>query len=154
MHQKDGMRSAILILCFVVALSGFGAERRAMSVEELARSLKESYVQRDPSVFLSHYYTNGSPPDVREAITNSIAANWGVGKWVVKNVRVHSISDYQPTTGVPSEFNGKKLEWLIPPSHWIILETELPKDGSLSGQMKIELAVAKKDERWWIVGVR
>ena len=139
---------------FLSCLACHGADKGADSVDELAKIVRTSYEKKDPATFLRHYYTTGSPPDVTAAITNSIASSWGQGKWVVTGVETLPFSKYQPTTGVPGEFNAKKLAWLAPPTHWIILRADLPKDGPATGSIKFEMAVFEKDKQWWLVGVR
>ncbi len=141
---------ALLVTC----LACRGADKGAASVDELAKTLRASYEKKDHATFLRNYYTAGSPAEVVTAITNSIAAAWGQGKWIVTGVEVLPFAKYQPTTGVPGEFDGKKLAWLATPTHWIILKTELPKDGAATGSMKFEMAAFEKDKQWWLVGVR
>jgi hypothetical protein len=46
------------------------------------------------------------------------------------------------------------VAWLAAPTHWIILKTELPKDGAATGIMKFEMAAFEKDKRGWLIGVR
>lgn len=132
----------------------FGVDKGPISVEELASRLRHSYQQKNAADFLNNYYVEGTPKDLLSGITNSIAANWGQGKWVVESVRVIPFSEYKPTTAVPGEINGKKLKWLIPPSHWIILAAKMPKDDPLQGGIKIELAAVRHNDRWWVIGVR
>jgi hypothetical protein len=141
---------AVLVSCF----AGYGAEKGAGSVEELVKVVRVSFEKRYPEMLLRHFYVKGSPAEVSAAITNSIRTIWGEGKWTATTVEAVRFAEYQSTTGVPGAFNGKKLEWLAPPTHWIVLKAEAPKDEAAKGNMKVEFAVAEREKEWWLLGVK
>ena len=151
MHYK------IIITVLVTCFCCYGAEKGAGSVEQLVKIVRTSYEKKDPATLLRHFYVKGSPAEVSAAITNTIRTVWGEGKWAVTGVEAVPFAKYEPTTGVPGAFNGKKLEWLAPPTHWIILKGELPKETkeeAASGSLKVEFAVAEIEKEWWLLGVR
>ena len=149
------MRGAVFIAVLVTCFGCYGAEKGARSLEELVKVVRTSYEKKDPANLLRHFYVKGSPAEVSAAITNTIRMIWGEGRQALTTVEAVPFAGYQSTTGVPGAFNGKKLEWLTPPTHWIILKAELPKqEPAADGTLKVEFAVAAIEKEWWLLGVR
>jgi hypothetical protein len=150
-------RAAVAMIAIQCGGCGRNVPWTPATLESLSGSLKASYEGGDTNALIAQIATNSVPPILLEAMKQSLLLPVSLGKVEVQTVRSYAVSEYQPTTGVPGVYEGKRLRWAVMPTHWIVLETSChplrqAESGRLSTKIKMEFAVAEIDGRWRIIG--
>jgi hypothetical protein len=87
-----------------------------------------------------------------------LLSGFGAGKLKVKNINLVRFSDLGSDVELSGQVNGRKLKWLVQPTHWIVLEAEPPSDNQWSSNdiplshVQMRYAVAEIKGTWWFIG--
>ena len=139
---------------FLLSLGGCGdpPHRGVATPEALEQALKEAYESGDTKRTFSYFYIEGSPKEVQDVMKNLIGG-FGSGKLKIQKVEFIPFSDYfSITTEMPGRIDGKKLKWLLQPTHWVVLSAaDLSKNPDGLSDATLHYPVAQIQGAWWIV---
>jgi len=124
------------------------------TLEEITKAVQTACQTRHAEALTAMSQTQGEPPELTAAIKPMLKAMLGNTNVSVSEVKTVEFANYETDREMPGEFNEKPLEYLVPPSHWILVTMASPEGKQPKINLKLTLPTAKIDGKWMLVGAR
>jgi len=145
------MKIAILVITCLFALAPFLSAQD--TVDELAKAIQTSFEKKSPEALGKLRYTKDGPEDLTKAMQPMLQLASKPDLEVPKPV-VHKVADYTPKMELPGSINGKPLEYLVKPTHWIELPLSSAPDANPQVSLKLVFPAAEVEGKWQIPGMK
>lgn len=144
----------VLVACRPAATNSTASSAGHSTLEEITKAVQNACNVHDADALTAMSQTQGQPPELTAAVRpmlNAMLNNTNLKAGEVKSVE---FAKYEPDQELPGEFNDKPLEYLVPPSHWILVEMASPEGQQPKIKLKLTLPTAQVDGKWVLAGAR
>jgi hypothetical protein len=151
------MKHVGLIVCLILSVSCTQQTKDGCkSLPELQNAIRSAYETGDGNRLIELTYEGKTPAKLKEARDSFLcSARFGLGESTLESCSVYELSEYTSKTSLPGTFEGRKLEWCFPPTHWIVLKTSrTSKGGQSKSTFTLECAVGKRNGYWFVAGTK
>jgi hypothetical protein len=124
------------------------------TLEEITKAVQTACEARNADALMAISQTQGEPPELTAAIKPMFKAMLSNTNVSVSEVKAVEFATYETDRELPGEFNDKPLEYLVPPSHWILVTMSSPEGKQPKINLKLTFPTAKIDGKWMLVGAR
>ncbi|EMB15333.1 secreted protein [Rhodopirellula europaea 6C] len=168
------MRSLLAILSAIALLVGTGCNsasdklssenqllpdredtgnRQNPELEDLVASVRNALESREADRLQRLFYTESQPEDLTAVFQQQIKSLVHNDKLALREIQVCEFAEHEPDPPLPGEFNGSKLEFLRPPTHWIIANMG-GVDGKATISLELTFPATKIENHWMLLGSR
>jgi hypothetical protein len=122
----------------------------AASITELTNALYVARSQADVDAFFKYYYTPAVAPDELASAKNWVRGHWedaqGLAGKAVASMKVCLTSEYPYANVELLGKNRRKLQWVAPPTHFLVFENQDASDE--------HFALLEKGHRWFLASAK
>ena len=123
------------------------------TVEQLSEKIEAVNKAKSVESLKALRFTKGEPKELSEAMDAMIEL-FGRKDLDASEPEIHVFAERTPNPPLPGSFQGKELEYLVPPTHWIVVKLSSPEGKQPKLSFVLTLPVATVDGVWRILGVR
>lgn len=145
MPMRKSLPALLAMLLMPMALSA------AETLEELTSAVKKACENHDADGLSALCYREGQPEELT-AFAKPIF-QFTAGKKDLQ-ISVKSVAFDQHKSELPGEFQGKPLEFLVKPTHWILIHKATAEGENPKMEFNSTFAAAKVKDQWKLIGVR
>ncbi len=125
----------------------------AKTTMELVDALEASLDTRSVDEIKNLRYTKGEPEELAKPLFKMLDLVKDESLHATKPV-IHAAKDYKPRVDLPGIYQGRKLDHLVIPSHWIVFKLSTLEGANPKFSVDVILPVAKVDDKWQIIGTK
>lgn len=123
------------------------------TVEELSEKIEVASKEKSIKSLTDLRFTTGEPKEL-SSIMDAMFALFGQKRLHASKPMIYSVEDYTPKQKLPGSFQGRELEYLVPPTHWIVVTLSSADEEQLTINVKLTIPTAKIDGVWRILGAK
>ena len=135
---------------FLLSLSLFasGQETLIELTEEIDLAVKANSTEKLEALF----YDEGEETEVSKAYKLMLGVLTNE-EFNAEKAIAHKVEDHTPPMELPGNYMGKDLEYLVKPTHWILIKLKNEKGGAKM-KFTITLPATQVEETWKIPGIK
>lgn len=123
------------------------------TVEELGDKIELAAKAKSAKELRALCFTTGEPKELSDAMS-SLFSVFERQNLQSSEVMIHTTKDHTPEMKLPGSFQGKELEYLIPPTHWIVIRLASKEGEQPKMDFKLTFPAVKVGDVWRIPGMK
>lgn len=123
------------------------------TVEELGDKIELAAKAKSAKELRALCFTTGEPKELSDAMS-SLFSVFERQNLQASEVMIHTTKDHTPEMKLPGSFQGKELEYLIPPTHWIVIRLASKEGEQPKMDFKLTFPAVKVGDVWRIPGMK
>ncbi|WP_286764187.1 MULTISPECIES: transposase [Rhodopirellula] len=127
------------------------SHRQNRELNDLVESMRNALESRNDERLQQLFYTENQPEELTEIFRQQIKTLVRNDKIAFDEVRVYDFEEHHPDPPLPGKFNESQLEFLKPPTHWIIANMS-GGDGKATFSLDLTFPACQIDDEWMLVG--
>ena len=123
------------------------------TIKELGERIELAAKARSAKDLKALRFTKGEPKDLSEAM-DAMFALFEKKNLEASRPTIRTTNNHAPEMELPGSFQGKELEYLITPTHWIVISLSSKEGEQPKSDFKITLPAVKVEDAWRIPGIK
>lgn len=144
------MKYSLVLLLAVVLLSSC-SKREFSDLDQLKEHVETSLRANNPDEIKDAFYWEGSDPEIKAAFSG-ILEGIDNESLPIDKIEVLELNAYEPDGDLPGHLNGRKLVWLIEPSHWIVAHMSNMDESGNGMELDLSFVAAEVNGKWRLIG--
>ena len=145
MKTKTISAFATLMLC--------GLAYSQQTVDELGDKIEAAAKVKSAKGLKALCFNTGEPKELTDAMS-SLFLIFEKQNLEASEAKIHTAKDHTPEPKLPGSFQGKELDYLIPPTHWIVISLSSKEGENPKMDFKLSFPAVKVGDVWRIPGIK
>jgi|APTNR8051073442_1049403.scaffolds.fasta_scaffold13044_1 hypothetical protein len=123
------------------------------TVDELGDKIESAAKAKSAKQLKALCFNTGEPKELTDAMS-SLFSVFEDQNLQASEAKIHSTKDHTPEVKLPGSFQGKELEYLIPPTHWIVISLSSKEGENPKMNFKLSFPAVMVGDVWRIPGIK
>jgi len=142
-------------LPMLFALLLMSASASAMeTLDELTAAVRKACESHDGEALWALYHVKGQPEELTAAFKPFMVGMLKNKDLQVQEIKAVEFAQFKSEQDLPGKFMEKELEFLVKPTHVVLIRMATPEGANPSGKMNLNGMAAKVDGKWRLIGIR